>query len=108
MSTAPIAQGQVDVNVREQARENLAAQVATSQDRLISSAITIALGEGWTLAQLKGLLLRKVYPDGVEIVSLEGTDVLELHPVRFEQVTEGGAIKIKAVQSYRVLRPNVK
>jgi len=101
-----IAQGPVDVNVRAQACENLAAQVTTSQDGLISSAITLALGEGWTLAQLKGRLLRKVYPDGVEIVSLDGTDVLELHPVRFEQVTEGGAIKIKAVQSYRLLRPN--
>ncbi|MBU0753269.1 MAG: hypothetical protein KJ787_03060 [Gammaproteobacteria bacterium] len=106
--TTPIAQGPVDVNVREQACENLAAQVTTSQDGLISSAITLALGEGWTLAQLKGRLLRKVYPDGVEIVSLDETDVLELHPVRFEQVTEGGAIKIKAVQSYRLLRPNVE
>ena len=82
------AQGPVDVLVREQACENLAP------------------GEGWTLAQLRGRLLRKVYPDGVEIVSLDGTDVLELHPVRFEQVTEGGAIKIKAVQSYRLLRHN--
>ena len=56
--------------------------------------------------QLKGRLLRKVYPDGVEVVSIDGTDILELHPIRFEQVTEGGAIKIKAVQDYRVLRPN--
>jgi len=85
------AQGPVDVLVREQACENLAP------------------GEGWTLAQLRGRLLRKVYPDGVEVVSLDGTDVLELHPVRFEQVTEGGAIKIKAVQSYRLLlRPNAE
>jgi len=82
------AQGPVDVLVREQACENLAP------------------GEGWTLAQLRGRLLRKVYPDGVEVVSLDGTDVLELHPVRFEQVTEGDSIKIKAVQDYRLLRPN--
>ena len=102
------AQGPVDVLVREQACENLAAQVTTSQEGLISSAITLELGEGWTLVQLKGRLLRKVYPDGVEVVSLDGTDVLELHPVRFEQVTEGGAIKIKAVQSYRLLRPNAR
>ena len=106
MSTAPIAQGPVDVNVRAQAVENLAAQATRSQDGLISSAISLELGEGWTLAQLKGRLLRKVYPDGVEIVSIDGADVLELHPVRFERVTEGGSIKIKAVQSYRVLRPN--
>ena len=86
--------------------ENLAAQVTNSQDGLISNAITLELGEGWTLAQLKGRLLREVYPDGVEVISLDGTDVLELHPVRFERVTEGGAVKIKAVQSYRVLRSN--
>jgi hypothetical protein len=102
------AQGPVDVNVRAQARENLAAQVTKNQDGLISSAITLELGEGWTLAQLKGRLLRKVYPDGVEVISLDGIDVLELHPVRFEQVTEDGAIKIKAVQNYRLLRPNVE
>ncbi len=106
--TTPIAQGPVDVNVRAQVCDNLAAQVTTSQDGLISSAITLAIGDGWTLAQLKGRLLRKVYPDGVEVVSLDGTDVLELHPVRFEQVTDGGAIKIKAVQSYRLLRSNVE
>ena len=106
--TTPIAQGPVDVNVRAQAVENLAAQVANSQDGLISSAITLELGEGWTLAQLKGRLLRKVYPDGVEVVSLDGTDVLELHPVQFEQVTEGGAVKIKAVQNYRLLRSNAE
>ena len=105
--TTLIAQGQVDVNVRAQACEILAAQVTTSQDGLISSAITLELGEGWTLAQLKGRLLRNVYPDGVEVVSVDGTDIIELHPVRFEQVTEGGSIKIKAVQSYRFLRSNV-
>lgn len=106
--TTPIVQGPVDVNVRAQACESLAAQVITSQDGLISSAITLELGEGWTLAQLKGRLLRKVYPDGVEVVSVDGTDILELHPVRFEQVAEGGVIKIKAVQSYRLLRPNAE
>jgi len=77
-------------------------------DGLISNAITLELGEGWTVVQLKGRLLRKVYPDGVEVISLDGIDVVELHPVRFERVTEGGSIKIKAVQSYRILRPNVQ
>ena len=108
MSTAPIAQGPVDVNVRARAVEMLAAQVARSQDGVIASAITVAIGEGWTLASLAGRLVRKVYPDKVEVVALDGKDILELHPVRFEQVTEGVLIKIKAVQSYRLLRSNAK
>ena len=52
--------------------------------------------------------MTKRYPDGVEIVELDGNGILELHPVRFEQTTEGGSIKIKAVQDYRVLRSNVE
>jgi hypothetical protein len=48
-----------------------------------------------------------VLPDGVEILALDGEDILELHPVRFEQTTEAGSIKIKAVQNYRLLRHNV-
>ena len=102
----PIAQGPVDVNVRAQAVENMAAQVARSQDGVIANAITAAIGEGWTLASLAGRLVRNIYPDKVEVVALDGKDILELHPIRFEQVTEGGSIKIKAVQDYRVLRPN--
>jgi len=47
-----------------------------------------------------------VAPDEVEVISLDGIDVVELHPVQFEQVTEGGVVKIKAVRSYRLLRPN--
>ena len=104
----PIAQGPVDVNVRAQAVENMAAQVARSQDGVIANAITAAIGEGWTLASLAGRLVRNIYPDKVEVVALDGIDILELHPIRFEQVTEGGSIKIKAVQDYRVLRPNAQ
>ena len=106
--TTPIAQGPVDVNVRAQAVENMAKQVAESQDGVIANAITAAIGEGWTLASLAGRLVRKMYPDKVEVVALDGKDILELHPIRFEQVTEGGSIKIKAVQDYRLLRPNVE
>lgn len=104
----PTAQGPVDVNVREQAVENMAAQVTSIQDGVIASAITAAIGEGWTLVALTGRLVRKVYPDKVEVVALDGKDILELHPIRFEQVTEGGSIKIKAVQDYRLLRPNAE
>lgn len=85
--------------------ENLSAQVANSQDELIAKAITDVIGEGWTLASLAGRLVRKVYPDKVEVVALDGKNILELHPIRFEQVTEGSSIKIKAVQDYRLLRP---
>ena len=73
---------------------------------MIASTITAAIGEGWTLVSLAGRLVRKVYPDKVEVVALDGKDILELHPIRFEHVTEGGSIKIKAVQDYRVLRSN--
>jgi len=106
--TTPIAQGPVDVNVRAQAVENMAKQVANSQDGVIANAITATIGDGWTLASLAGRLVRKMYPDKVEVVALDGKDILELHPIRFEQVTEGGSIKIKAVQDYRLLRPNAK
>lgn len=101
-------QGPVDVDVRAQVVENMAAQLARSQESVISSAITEKIGDGWTLASLTGRLVRKVYPDKVEVVALDGTDILELHPIRFEQVTEGGSIKIKAVQGYRLLRSNVE
>jgi hypothetical protein len=100
------AQGPLDCGVREQAVDNMAAQVAKSQDGVIASAITAAIGESWTLASLVGRLERKIYPNKVEVVALDGKDILELHPIRFEQVTEGGSIMIKAVQDYRVLRPN--
>lgn len=108
MNQEPLpAQGPVDVNVRAaQSVENMAAQMARSQDGVIANAITAAIGEGWTLASLTGRLVRKVYPDKVEVVALDGKDILELHPIRLEQMTEGGSIKIKAVQDYRVLCPN--
>ena len=101
-----IAQGPVDVNVREQAVANLSTQIASSQDGIIASAITAAIGEGWILSSLAGRLVRKIYPDKIEVIALDGKNILELHPMTFEQVTEGGAIKIKAVQKYRLL-PNV-
>lgn len=101
-----VAQGPIDVNVMELAIENMAAQVASSKDGVIATAITAAIGDGWTLASLTGRLVRKVYPDKVEVVALDGKDILELRPMRLEQVTEGSSIKIKAVQGYRFLRPN--
>ena len=97
----------LDRNVMELAVENMAAQVADSQDGVIASAITAAIGEGWTLVSLTGRLVRKVYPNKVEVIAIDGKDILEFHPIRFEQVTEGGSIKIKVVQDYRVLHPNV-
>ncbi len=106
MSTAPIAQGPFDVNVIAQAVENMAAQITKSQDGVIASAITAAIGDGWTLVSLAGRLVRKVHSDKVEVVALDGKDIIELHPIRFERGTEGGSIKIKAVQDYRVLRYN--
>ncbi len=102
------AQGPVDVNVRAHAVENLASEVAKSQDGVIANAITAAIGEGWTLVSLTGRLVRKVYPNKVEVIAIDGKDILEFHPIRFEQVTEGGSIKIKVVQDYRVLHPNVE
>lgn len=103
----PMAQSPVDVTVRGQAIENIATQVARSRDGVIASAITSAIGDGWTLASLGGRLVCKIYPDKVEVVELDGKEILELHPIRFEQVTEGCSIKIKAVQGYRALGPNV-
>ena len=95
-------------DVRAQAVENMAAQMTNSQDALIASAITAEVGAEWTLRSLTGRLVRKIYPDGIEVVALDGKDILELHPIRFEQTTEGGSIKIKAVQDYRVLGSNPK
>ena len=106
MPDAPIAAGPLDITVRERAVENLSAQIANSQDGIIANAITAAIGENWSLTSLAGRLVRKIYPDKIEVIAIDGKDILELDPMTFEQVTEGGAIKIKAVQKYRML-PNV-
>jgi len=103
MTTQDDSASPLDIPVREQAVANLSAQVANGQDGIIASAITAAIGEGWVLSSLAGRLVCKIYPDKTEVIALDGKDILELHPMTFEQVTEGGAIKIKAVQKYRLL-----
>ena len=105
MTTQVSSASPLDIPVREQAVENLSAQIVSSQDDIIASAITATIGEGWILSSLTGRLVRKIYPDKIEVIALDGKDILELHPMTFEQVTEGGAIKLKAVQKYRLL-PN--
>ena len=99
-------QGPVDVNVMGLAVEKMTAQVVISQDELIAVAITNAIGDGWTIASLTGRIARKVLHDRVEVVELDGKEILEMHPIRFEKVMEGGSINLKSVQDYRILRSN--
>lgn len=106
MENTVIAASPLDIPVREQAVTSLSWQMARSQDAIIASAITAAIGDGWDLPSLTGRLVRKIYPDKVEVIALDGKDILELHPMTFEQVTEGGAIKINAAQDYRLLHPS--
>ena len=80
--------------------------VVHRKDETLRSIITLALGEGWTLESLRGRLLTKRYPDGIEVVCIDGKEAAKFHPLRFEQVIEDGMVKLKATQSYRILLPN--
>lgn len=85
--------------------EVLSAQLCCSQEELIARAIANEIGDGWSLQSIASRITRKSYPypSTVDVIALDGKNILELYPVRLEHVTEDGVFKIKAVQNYHML-----
>lgn len=84
------------------------AQLLRNDEGLIADAVTAVIGDGWTPASVAGRLVRKIYPGGVEVYAVDGVDLVELHPARFELVTEAGSIQIRASRDYRLLVANTR
>ncbi len=51
---------------------------------------------------------RRITPDQVETIVVDGRPLLELHPLQFEQTTVNDYFRAKVVQEYRILFPPAK
>ena len=83
--------------------DELASSMVKKTDGILRMAVTEKLGEGWTLESLRGRLVVEKYPDGVDVFCLDGTELVEFHPLRFEQVVADCSVKVKVSQNYIVL-----
>ena len=108
MSTAPIAQGLVDVDVRQAAAEQLGSAMAAKTDNILREAVTRFFGhKDWTLGELKGRGVLQRLPSGVEVFCLDGVALVELYPVTVEHEQSGQSHVLHATRQYRFLLPNI-
>ena len=107
MSTAPIKQGPVDVDVRQAAAEQLGSAMAAETDNILREAVTRFFGrDDWTLGELKGRGVVQHLPSGVEVFYLDGVALVELYRVTVECENKGGKVVASAKRNYRFLEPN--
>lgn len=107
MSTAPIAQGPVDVDVRQAAAEQLGSAMAAKTDNILREAVTRFFGrDDWALGELKGRGVIQHLPSGVEVFCLDGVALVEFYPVTVEHENKGGNVVVSAKRNHRFLVPN--
>lgn len=95
---------QAEQTIMDQTTNTLACKLAHDIDAVYSAAVDRVLGVGnWTPADLFGRLELTHYPNGHEIVSVDGTQVVELWPVKFDHVFREGSEHIHVVRLYRWL-----
>lgn len=78
----------------------MARQLAMDLDGVIKEAIEEHTGRDVVVSEVKRLGMVKVHPNGVQVYSYDGVDILELHPVEFDH---SEPFKIKATRKYRKL-----
>lgn len=81
----------------------ISAAMVREKEATLHSILIVVVGLHWRHIDLTGRLLMKKYPNGMEILCIDGIDRAVLYPPRFEQVRENETVKIKAIQEYRLI-----
>lgn len=118
MGTTDIAQGPVDIDVRQALTHQLGSAMtaltdllgsamAAKMDNILREAVARFLGrDDWTLGELKGRGALQRLPNGVEVFCLDGVALVELHPITVEHEQKGASHVLHATRQYRFLLPN--
>lgn len=107
--TTLIAQGPVDVDVRQAAAEQLGSAMAAKTDNVLREAVTRFLGrDDWTLGELKDRGELKRWPSGIDVFCLDGVALVELYPVTVEHEQIGQSHVLHATRQHRFLLPNAE
>lgn len=107
METTDIAQGPVDVDVRQALADRLGSAMAAKMDNILREAVTRFLGrDDWTLGELKGRGVLQRLPSGVEVFCVDGVALVELHPITVEHEQKGASHVLHATRQHRFLLPN--
>lgn len=92
-------------DVAKSATKQLAESIVAKTDDVIRDAITRYLGNEWAVEELVGRMELMKLPSGVEILSLDGVALLELHPlVVATDINGAGEVRINATRQHRFLR----
>lgn len=107
MQTTDVAQGPVDVDVRQAVTDQLGGAMSAKTDNILREAVTRFLGRAdWTLGELKGRGALNRLPSGAEVFCLDGVAIVELFPVTVEHEQKGASHVLHATRQYRFLLPN--
>lgn len=84
---------------------HLCEEMMDKRDDLIRLAINRQIGTDWVLADIPERGLFRYEPDGSEVFSFDGVDLIQFFPMQSETVTDGASIKLVASRKYRELYP---
>lgn len=94
-------------DLRTESTAAWAQNIATETDNIIREGLNRRLGEGWTLADLRGRITSVRYQgDKFETLSLDGVPFLELHDLEFPPPAPfkpGEPCIVTATRNYRFL-----
>lgn len=92
-------------NVAQDATRLLAEAMVAKTDEVIREAVTRFLGnDDWTLDSLSGRAMMVKLPTGVETFSLDGVELIELHPMVVETTMDvDGSTHVNATRKHRFL-----
>tara|TARA_R100000951_G_C2586526_1_gene163625 strand:+ start:351 stop:620 length:270 start_codon:yes stop_codon:yes gene_type:complete len=84
--------------------DTLCKQVIDSKDNLIKIEVTRFLGSEWKVEDLKGMAGLLVMPDGSEIFTVDGVELIQFFKIESQVNANGISYTANVKQKYKILR----